>query len=263
MNKRVKTVIVVEDKNCYSGFYFCEIMETSAYYYMEGIRQLNKRSYRFWKTAVMLCFFISIPVLRVQASEQNQTNEMIEGMLEPAYNYVILVNKTQNIVQVKNQKEDGTEELVKTFVCSCGRKGHGTPAGTFKTSDYYEWRCLKDGSFGRYAVRFNKRILFHSVPYVSMKPDSLEWEQYNLLGETASLGCVRLAVADAKWIYENCRPGTKVIVYASEEEAVDKPEAVRIPEDNPFRGWDPTDENPDNPWREIQTQNVCPEADIS
>ena len=124
----------------------------------------------------------------------------MEEVLEPACNYVILVNKTQNIVQVKNQKEDGTEELVKTFVCSCGRKGHGMPAGTFKTSDYYEWRSLKDGSYGRYAIRFNKRILFHSVPYVFMTPDSLEWEQYNLLGETASLGCVRLAVADAKWI---------------------------------------------------------------
>ncbi|MGN1171728.1 MAG: L,D-transpeptidase, partial [Lachnospiraceae bacterium] len=158
----------------------------------------------------MLCFFISIPVLRVQASEQNQTNEMIEEADEPACNYVILVNKTQNIVQVKNQKEDGTEEPVKTFVCSCGRKGHGTPAGTFKTTDYYEWRSLKDGSYGRYVVRFNNHILFHSVPYVSMTPDSLEWEQYNLLGETASLGCVRLAVADAKWIYDNCGPGTKV-----------------------------------------------------
>lgn len=200
-------------------------METSAYYYMEGTRQLNKRSYRFWKTAVMLCFFISIPVLRVQASEQNQTNEMIEEADEPACNYVILVNKTQNIVQVKNQKEDG--------------------------------------SYGRYVVRFNNHILFHSVPYVSMTPDSLEWEQYNLLGETASLGCVRLAVADAKWIYDNCGPGTKVIVYESEEEAVDKPEAVRIPEDNPFRGWDPTDESPDNPWREVQTQNACLETDIS
>lgn len=212
---------------------------------------------------VMLCFSITIPSLTIQASEPDSIKEMMEEVLEPACNYVILVNKTQNIVQVKNQKEDGTEELVKTFVCSCGRKGHGTPAGTFKTSDYYEWRSLKDGSFGRYAIRFNKRILFHSVPYVSMTPDSLEWEEYNLLGEAASLGCVRLAVADAKWIYDNCRPGTKVIVYESEEEAVDKPEAVKIPEDNPFRGWDPTDESPDNPWREVQTQNACPEADIS
>ena len=230
---------------------------------MKGRKQVNKRSCRLLAMVVMMCFSITIPVLTIQASEQDVINEMKEEVLEPAYNYVILVNKTQNIVQVKNQKEDGTEELVKTFVCSCGRKGHGTPAGTFKTSDYYEWRSLKDGSFGRYAIRFNKRILFHSVPYVSMTPYSLEWEQYNLLGETASLGCVRLAVADAKWIYDNCRQGTKVIVYESEEEAIDKPEAVKIPEDNPFRGWDPTDESPDNPWREVQTQNACPEADIS
>lgn len=210
---------------------------------------MNKRSCRLLAMVVMLCFSITIPSLIIQASEPDTTKEMMEEVLEPACNYVILVNKTQNIVQVKNQKEDGTEELVKTFVCSCGRKGHGTPAGTFKTSDYYEWRSLKDGSYGRYAIRFNKRILFHSVPYVSMTPDSLEWEEYNLLGEAASLGCVRLAVADAKWIYENCKSGTKVIVYESAEETVDRPEAVKIPENSPFRGWDPTDDDPDNPWR--------------
>ena len=107
--------------------------------------------------------------------------------------YVIYVNRTQNCVTVMEQQPDGTNAVVKVMACSCGTKGHETPEGTFHTSDYYDWRLLVDGSYGRYAVRFNNRILFHSVPYVQASPDTLEWDQYNLLGENASLGCVRLS----------------------------------------------------------------------
>ncbi|MFR5209625.1 MAG: L,D-transpeptidase family protein [Clostridia bacterium] len=28
--------------------------------------------------------------------------------------------------------------------------------------------------------------------------------RFNKLGEQASQGCVRLAVSDAKWVYDNC-----------------------------------------------------------
>ena len=34
----------------------------------------------------------------------------------------------------------------------------------------------------------------------------------NNLGSNASHGCVRLAVEDAKWIYENCLPGMTVVI---------------------------------------------------
>lgn len=164
--------------------------------------------------------------------------------------YIIYVNRTLNCVTVVLREDDGTEIPVRAMTCSCGREGHGTPQGVFKTSDYYEWRQMVDNSYGRYAVRFNRKILFHSVPYTKTSPDSLEWEAYNELGESASLGCVRLSVEDAKWIYENCKPGTTVIVYSDSEEAglLGKPEAIKIPEDSPYRGWDPTDADVNNPW---------------
>ena len=165
-------------------------------------------------------------------------------------NYVIYVNRTENCVTVMEQQPDGTDAVVKVMACSCGIEGHETPEGTFRTSDYYDWRLLVDGSYGRYAVRFNNRILFHSVPYVQASPDTLEWDQYNLLGENASLGCVRLAVEDIKWIHDNCKPGTQVTVYSGEEivGGVTRPDSLKIAEDSPYRGWDPTDCTPGNPW---------------
>ena len=57
--------------------------------------------------------------------------------------YLIKVNRAANCVTVYEKDENGEFNVpVKAFVCSCGRAGHGTPLGTFKTSDYYEWRLM-------------------------------------------------------------------------------------------------------------------------
>lgn len=164
--------------------------------------------------------------------------------------YIIYVNRTQNCVTVIEQKADGTSTVAKVMVCSCGRTGHETPEGVFSTSDYYDWRLMVDGTYGKYAVRFNNSILFHSVPYIQPEDDALEWDQYNLLGQNASLGCVRLAVADSKWIYDNCKVGTIVVVYSGDKIVGDvtKPASIHIPENSPYRNWDPTDITINNPW---------------
>ena len=164
--------------------------------------------------------------------------------------YVVYVNRALNCITVKQKNEDGSLTAIKAMVCSCGREGSSTPEGTFRTSDYYVWRKMVDNTYGRYAVRFYKGILFHSVPYIEDSPDTLEWEEFNKLGENASLGCVRLAAEDAKWIYDNCKPGTKVVVYSDAEEPgeLGKPTKVKIKEDSPYRTWDPTDHSANNPW---------------
>lgn len=169
--------------------------------------------------------------------------------------YVIMVNRAANCVTVY-EKDAGDGELVpvKAFVCSCGREGHETPLGTFKTSNYYQWRLMVDGSYGHYAVRFNKGIMFHSIPYYTKNAGNMEWEQFNLLGEPASLGCVRLTCADAKWIYDNCKAGTEVIVYDDAENPgpLGKPEEVKLTADNPMKKWDPTDTSSMNPWNQVR-----------
>lgn len=169
--------------------------------------------------------------------------------------YLIMVNRAANCVTVYEKNgNDGVPVPIKAFVCSCGREGHETPLGTFETSNYYEWRLMVDGSYGQYAVRFNKGIMFHSVPYYTRNAGNMEWEQYNLLGEAASLGCVRLTCADAKWIYDNCAVGTEVIVYDDAENPgpLGKPEEIKLTAENPMRQWDPTDISSTNPWNQVR-----------
>lgn len=197
-----------------------------------------KRRVLFIVLSFVLLFGFQLPV----HAEENATGAGV--------NYTIYVNRTKNCITVMQQQPDGSSAVARVMVCSCGREGHRTPEGTFRTSAYYDWRLMVDGSYARYAVKFSNNILLHSVTYVQMSPDTLKWDQYNILGNNASLGCVRLTVEDAKWIYDNCAPGTQVIVYSGEEivGGVTRPDTLRIPEDSPYRGWDPTDPTPGNPW---------------
>ena len=129
--------------------------------------------------------------------------------------YYVKVNRQQNVVTVYALDSDGYyTKPVKAMVCSVG-KDDGTPTGTYETSDKHTWCSLVGGVYGQYAYRIDGQIMFHSVPYYSMNKGDLETEEYNKLGEAASLGCIRLAVADAKWIYDNCPSGTLVTIYDS------------------------------------------------
>ena len=167
------------------------------------------------------------------------------------HDYYIKVNKKTNTVTVYKKEEDGKLTPYKAMVCSIGRTGHETPEGKgYKTSDYYDWRLMVDNTYGRYAVRFNGSIMFHSVPYYKSKKNSLEWQDYNKLGGPASLGCIRLAVADAKWIFDNCRRGTEVDVYSgpASTDPLGTPKPIKLDTSSEHRDWDPTDLTPENPW---------------
>ena len=113
-----------------------------------------------------------------------------------------------------------------------------------------EWRELFGGVYGHYVTNIHENILFHSVPYTeSGNPGSLEYWEYDLLGSSASMGCVRLQVADAKWIFDNRDAVAGVEFYCDPEPGpLGKPEAPLISWNERCRGWDPTDPDPDNPW---------------
>lgn len=201
--------------------------------------------------AGVVCMSLLFGGMTMQVKAEELIEEQSESTaVDTRPDYVIYVNRTVNCVTVMQQSEEGSLTPVKAMLCSCGMEGSDTPEGTFHTSDYYEWRKMVDNTYGRYAVRFRGKILFHSVPYVEESPDTLEWEEFNKLGGNASLGCVRLSVKDAKWIYDNCKQGTTVIVYSGSEimGGVEKPAAIKIDENSPYRMWDPTDVGFSSAW---------------
>lgn len=161
--------------------------------------------------------------------------------------YYIKINRTQNVVMIYGL-DDNNEytKLIKVFVCSTGK---ATPVGTFNTTDKYIWRLLVGNVYGQYATRITGHILFHSVPYFTQNKNDLEYEEYNKLGTSASLGCIRLSVVDTKWIYDNCPKGTTVEIYDGElDNGITKPSVITIDVNNANKGWDPTDPDEANPW---------------
>ena len=170
------------------------------------------------------------------------------------YPYKIYVNRAAICVTVYGMDAQGAYTIpVRAMACSVGRNRRETPLGSFATSDMYLWRQMVDGTYSQYAVRIAGSIMFHAVPCFTESKDDIETEEFNKLGNNASLGCIRLCVADAKWIYDNTAPGTEVVIYDDEKNPgpLGKPEMVRIPENSACRHWDPTDPDVHNPWNQL------------
>lgn len=168
---------------------------------------------------------------------------------EDPFPYYLKINRQQNVVTVYEKDEAGEYTVpMKAILCSTGLR-NATPKGTFQLSSKYIWRELNGGVYGQYASRIVGGVLFHSVPYTSKNKATLSVSKYNKLGQQASMGCVRLTVEDAKWIYDNCPSGTYVEIYDSEDPGpLGKPEGLKLDTDSPNKGWDPTDPDERNPW---------------
>ena len=162
--------------------------------------------------------------------------------------YYIKINYTANVITVYEKDADGKyTKPVKAILCSTGT---ATPrSGVYKTSSKYRWHQLNGGVWGQYCTRITGHILFHSVPYSSKTPDSLKYVAYDKLGTKASAGCIRVTVADAIWLYNNCASGTQVEFYGSSDPGpLGKPSAKKISSNVQCRNWDPTDPDSNNPW---------------
>lgn len=164
---------------------------------------------------------------------------------QAASQYRIRINKQQNCVTIYKINKKGKYEAYKAMACSVGS---ATPIGSFSVKDKMRWHTLDGPVYGQYCSRITGHILFHSVWYYKeQNPSTLSNTQYNKLGSTASHGCVRLCVRDARWIYNNCSMGTPIEIYNSKNPGdLGKPDAIKLPGG---WGWDPTDDtNPANPY---------------
>lgn len=168
-------------------------------------------------------------------------------------NYFIRVNYGQNVVTIYTKDSNGEYTVpYKAMVCSTGtatpRSGTYTiPSGTYSRGT---WGLMKGNVWAQYFTRIHGSILFHSVPYTARNKWSLEYWEYDKLGTAASLGCIRLTVENAKWIYNNCPAGTQVEFYTDSNPGPLVPESPqKISEEEEVRGWDPTDPDSANPWR--------------
>lgn len=254
------TTAVIVDKNDFSTYSLFEnelnITENSNVYFIyekDGKYSLN---------------VYEIKITNIIKALQTEEEESIEdkqvdknSKANKTAPYYIKVNYGANTVTIYSKDENGNYTVpVKAMVCSCGIS---TPkSGVYKTSRGFVWGTLYGGVYGMYSTRIVGNILFHSVPYTAPRNDALEYWEYDKLGTKASLGCIRLAVADAKWIFDNCGSGTMVEFYSSSNPGpLGKPSALKISNNEECRNWDPTDNTPGNPWfmgeEEITPEDVA------
>lgn len=129
-----------------------------------------------------------------------------------AYKFVIDVSEQRVHVYQWNGSDYSTK--VGKMICSTGTKANPTPLGTFQaagptgTGEWYWFSTYE--CYAKWATRIVGGILFHSIPYSKKKRINSYAERK--LGRRASHGCIRLKVEHAEWIYENCTPGTTVVV---------------------------------------------------
>lgn len=166
------------------------------------------------------------------------------------YPYYIVINKGAQLVTVYTVDRDGTYSLpVRYMICSTG-ENNKTPDGLFRTKTKYRWQQMlaSTPTYAQYATRITGSYLFHSVNYTARKPDTLKVSNFNNLGTADSGGCVRLQVADAKWIYDNVPEGTPVKIYTGPPQPEITVKLLPIQLDQSAK-WDPTDPDPENPMR--------------
>ena len=128
--------------------------------------------------------------------------------IESNTKYLINVDINNQKTYIYSGKKDNWS-LVKTCPCSTGIPGEETPTGSFTTQEKGDWFFSdKYNQGGKYWTQIVGDILFHSVPFSRDKTTVLDYT----LNEPASHGCIRLSIADSKWIYNNIPKGSKVII---------------------------------------------------
>lgn len=199
---------------------------------------------------MMKLFAIIMFVLGVATISGNQVEA------KESKDYVIKVNLGTNCVTIY---KDG--EPVKAMICSPSNE---TPVGTFYTPQKYRWHEMIGNCYAQYCTRITTGILFHSVWYYRNGDKStMSVSAYNVMGNKASHGCVRLLCIDAKWIYDHCALGTKVVTFrgTKKDDPLGRPSFTPI-NTGAFMSWDPTDPDPKNPYQKKKPRIVAKDSEI-
>lgn len=149
-------------------------------------------------------------------------------------NFYIEINRAACTVTIymKNEETGKYDLPVKTCTVSVGSdtstvagsgslgpKTYYTPIGNYSicTNGQASKYTLKpmyepDGKilYARWATHIVGNVYFHSIAVSAQSHYALPSSTYNRLGSPASAGCIRMTVADAKWIYDYASVGSTV-----------------------------------------------------
>lgn len=179
--------------------------------------------------------------------------------------YIIELNRAAGVVTFyMYDKDTGKYDIpVKSCAVSVGRDtGTAAGAGALNTNSSftpignysicsngeavrYSLKTMHepDGSivYARWCTHIVGNVYFHAIAVGSQSHNALSSSKFNSLGSPASAGCVRMTVADAKWLYDYMPTGTpvKIVVGSSSKPGpLGKPTLIKT---SYGINYDPTD----------------------
>ena len=167
--------------------------------------------------ALALCITPAVPVFAADPQSDTASGQAVQkawfkkaNKYRSSTKYLILVPRKQHKVLIFKGKK-GSWKLKKEYRCTTGKKSTPTPKGVYTVKA--KGKYFNTGRNGRcwYYTQFRGNYLFHSVIYKRAKKPRRILD--GRLGISASHGCVRLTLKEAKWIYKKIPRGTKVVIY--------------------------------------------------
>ena len=144
---------------------------------------------------------------------------------DPALPYMLYLEKGSFTLTIYGIGEDGQySEIVGQYRVSHG--GNRTPAGEYVLTNYREqWHPFANGDHGyaQYSVLYNQAskpdqytgLFVHGPMYGTENPRNM-WPKYydgeKGIGGENTQGCLRMVVEAAKFIYDNCPKGTRLVI---------------------------------------------------
>ena len=202
--------------------------------------------------------------LMAQSGLVQNLNEIksITDLPNPIYNsnsvlikgkYKVRVNKTKNVVIVYEKGDDGKyQKSVKVMSAIVGRDIRVNTE--YNIGDRWLWIKNQNGNYSKFVTQVSGNVVFESIAY-KKKGDlsSLNYVEFDNLGNSIDGSFIKLQYADAQWIFDNLDYDTIVEFYESEDlNGVNIPEVKKISLENDKKNWDPTYTGSESPWNKVK-----------
>lgn len=202
--------------------------------------------------------------LMAQSGLSHVGNEIknLSDLPSPIYNskytlitgkYRVRVNKTKNVVIVYEKGDDGKyEKSVRVMNAVVGRDIKND--ASYNISNRWLWIKNPNGSFSKFVTQVAGNVVFESIGY-KRKEDlsSLNYIEFDNLGNSIDGSFIKLQYADAQWIFDNLDYDTVVEFYESNDlNGVNVPEVKKISLENDKKNWDPTYNGSESPWNKVK-----------
>jgi lipoprotein-anchoring transpeptidase ErfK/SrfK len=139
-----------------------------------------------------------------------KTKEEIENYINnqsfpSSTSYFIWIDLKKQNVRIFSGSNNNWK-LEKSMLCSTGKATTPTIKGNYSVGSKGSYFIADGGARCKYYTQINGNYLFHSVLYNNSGTRIID----GTLGVPVSHGCVRLAVENAKYIYDNIPKGTAI-----------------------------------------------------